>query len=145
MREEPVVLVVEDEGLIRLDIVDAMEEAGYRTLEADNADDALALLEQHPEVRAVFADVRMPGSIDGVRLAHIVRDRWPPVALIVTSGHRMLGPTDLPERAAFVPKPYRTRDIVAMLATVIGGERDARRDARAMPPHLAAAQDHHSD
>ncbi len=122
MRADPVVLVVEDEGLIRLDIVDAIEEAGYRTLEADNADDALALLEAHPEVCAVFADVRMPGTIDGVELAHIVRDRWPPVALIVTSGHRLLRPGDLPDRAAFVPKPYRTRDIVSLLDTVVASD-----------------------
>ncbi len=82
------VLVVEDEVLVRMDIVRSLENDGFDVLEASNADEAIILLNAHPEVRLMFTDIDMPGSMDGLKLATAVRDRWPPVKIIVTSGHR---------------------------------------------------------
>ena len=85
---KPVVLVVEDENLIRLSALDMVEEAGFEAIAASDADEAIRILESRNDIRAVFTDVHMPGSMDGLRLARVVRNRWPPVALIVTSGRR---------------------------------------------------------
>ena len=104
--EKPVVLVVEDEILVRLTAVAIAEDAEFEVLSAATADEALSLLEARTDVRLVFTDVQMPGSMDGLRLAHAVRDRWPPVELIVTSGRRHIGANDLPDRGRFIAKPY---------------------------------------
>ncbi len=85
-RKRPVVLVVEDETLIRIAAVEAVEEAGFEVIEAQNADEAIAILEQRTDIHLVFTDIQMPGSMDGLKLAHCVRDRWPPVKIIATSG-----------------------------------------------------------
>jgi CheY-like chemotaxis protein len=81
-----VVLVVEDEPLIRMNAVTTIENAGIGVLQAASADEAIAILEACPDVRVVFTDVQMPGSMDGLKLAHFVRDRWPPIMIIATSG-----------------------------------------------------------
>jgi CheY-like chemotaxis protein len=104
--EKPVILVVEDEILVRLTAVGIAEDAGFEVLWAATADEALSILEARADVRLVFTDVQMPGSMDGLRLAHAVRDRWPPVELIVTSGRRPIGASDLPDRGRFIAKPY---------------------------------------
>jgi CheY-like chemotaxis protein len=96
----PAILVVEDEPLLRLMAVDIVEDAGFEALSAATADEALAILETRADVRLVFTDVQMPGSMDGLRLAHAVRDRWPPVELIVTSGRGHIPANDLPESRA---------------------------------------------
>ena len=106
MTEKPVILVVEDEFLVRLTAVTIAEDAGFEALSAATADEALTVLESRADVRLVFTDVQMPGTMDGLRLAHAVRDRWPPVELIVTSGRRHIGANDLPDRGRFIPKPY---------------------------------------
>jgi two-component system, response regulator PdtaR len=115
MTQKRTVLVVEDEFLVRLDIVDHLSESGFTVLEAENADQAIALLEQHSDVQLVFTDIDMPGSMDGLKLANAVRDRWPPVRIIVTSGHRMVEVTDLPDGSVFFSKPYRHREIVSSI------------------------------
>jgi CheY-like chemotaxis protein len=102
----PAILVVEDEPLLRLLAVDIAEDAGFKALSAASADEALAILEVRVDVRLVFTDVQMPGSMDGLRLAHAVRDRWPPVELIVTSGRGHIAANDLPDRGRFFAKPY---------------------------------------
>lgn len=107
-----VVLVVEDEYLIRMDTVEVLERAGFDVIEAANADHAIALLEINADVAVVVTDIQMPGSIDGLRLAAVVRDRWPPVAIIVTSGRVAPGDNDLPRGARFLPKPYTDRALV---------------------------------
>src|SRR4029079_550967 len=81
------VLVVEDESLIRMDIVDCLEEAGFLIAEASNADEAINILQSRADIRLVFTDIHMPGSMDGLKLAAFVRKRWPPIKIIVTSGH----------------------------------------------------------
>jgi CheY-like chemotaxis protein len=103
---DPVILVVEDEDLLRQTAVALVEDAGFTAVAAASADEALAILEARADVRLVFTDIQLPGSMDGLKLAHAVRDRWPPVELILTSGRRRIGPDDLPERGRFFAKPY---------------------------------------
>ena len=109
------VLVVEDEVLSRLHAVDLVEDAGYTAIEASNADEAIAILEARKDIRIVLTDIDMPGSMDGLKLAHAIRKRWPPIELILTSGHFHLTDDDMPERGRFFPKPYRDQDIVSAL------------------------------
>jgi CheY-like chemotaxis protein len=101
------VLVVENEALIRMDIVDQLEDEGFFVFEAANADQAISILAAQSSIRILFTDIDMPGSMDGLKLAAAVRDRWPPVKIIVTSGHRMVEITDLPDGSVFFSKPYR--------------------------------------
>jgi CheY-like chemotaxis protein len=111
----PVVLVVEDEFLIRMNVVEIIEDAGYRALEAANADEAIALLETHPNISVVFTDIDMPGSMNGIRLAQAVRGRWPPIKIIATSGHFRLRDGDLPHDGRFLPKPYSSDQITSTI------------------------------
>jgi CheY-like chemotaxis protein len=109
------VLIVEDEPLVRMSAVEMIEEAGFRTYEAANADEAIALLERQADIRILFTDIDMPGSMDGLKLAHYVRGRWPPVKIIVTSGHVQVGHQDMPLDATFFAKPYRAMQIAGKL------------------------------
>lgn len=107
MHAEPIaVLVVEDETLIRLAIVDELEQAGFQVWDAASADQAIAIIERNPEVRLIFTDIDMPGTMDGLKLAACVRDRWPPIKIIVTSGRFVPEATALPEGVPFLVKPY---------------------------------------
>ncbi len=110
-----VVLIVDDEPLIRMDLADTVAEAGFVGLEAANADEAIILLEAHPEVRILVTDIDMPGSMDGLKLADAVRRRWPPVVIIVTSGRILPAEADLPTATSFLGKPYSTRTMSAAL------------------------------
>jgi two-component system, response regulator PdtaR len=100
------ILVVEDEALVRLATREDIEAAGFEVYEAFNADEAIQLLEAHPDIELIFTDVDMPGSMDGVKLAHYVRTRWPPVKIIVTSGYQHVTPDQLPKGSIFFTKPY---------------------------------------
>ena len=111
----PHVLVVEDEFFSRLHAVDLVEAAGYRAIEASNADEAIAILETRNDIRTVFTDIDMPGSMDGLKLARAVRDRWPPIELILTSGHFDVQENKIPERGLFFSKPYLDQEIVSAL------------------------------
>jgi CheY-like chemotaxis protein len=104
MRIETLVLVVEDEYFVRTAAVDMLEEAGFATLEAESADKAIELLEKYPDIRLVFTDVEMPGSMNGVKLVAAIKERWPPVRLVVTSGKPR--PLELAAGTIFLPKPY---------------------------------------
>ncbi|MGA9602644.1 MAG: response regulator [Methyloceanibacter sp.] len=108
-------LVVEDELLSRLHAVSLVEEAGYSAIEASNADEAIAILEARKDIRVVFTDIDMPGSMDGLKLARAIRDRWPPIELILTSGHFAVRERDLPERGRFFAKPYRDEEVISTL------------------------------
>lgn len=115
----PLVLVVEDEVLVRLNAVFHLEEAGFDTLQAGNADEAIALLESRKDITIVFTDIHMPGSMDGLRLAHAIRDRWPPIELVVTSGLKRVPREDLPERGHFLSKPYDGPMLVEKLQSLV--------------------------
>lgn len=117
--QRQVVLVVEDEGLIRTSAVDMVEQAGFEAIEASDASEAIGILESRNDIRAMFTDVQMPGSMDGLKLAQVVRSRWPPVALIVTSGRTRLLETDLPSGGHFLGKPYQSFELEAALRQVI--------------------------
>jgi len=97
-RNVPVVLIVEDEILLRLQAREVIEDGGFDVLEAKNADDAISILEQRNDVVLIFTDINMPGSMDGLKLTHFVKDRWPPIKISATSGHAMITADDLPRR-----------------------------------------------
>ena len=101
--ETPAILIVEDETLVRLGAVRAIEDAGFEVIEAANADEAIRILENSSDIRVVFTDIQMPGSIDGLKFVHAVRNRWPPIRIIVTSGHGRVSEQDLPEGAVSLP------------------------------------------
>jgi CheY-like chemotaxis protein len=110
-----VILVVDDETLIRLDAVQIAEDAGFEVLEAANADEAIEILEGRDDIRVVFTDIQMPGSMDGLKLARAVRHRWPPIKIIVTSGRQIPMEQDIPQGGRFLPKPYNPRRVQAAL------------------------------
>lgn len=112
------ILVVEDEPLIRLGLVSVIEEAGYIALEAANADAAIRVLEADSSVRLVVTDVDMPGSMDGIKLAHYVNRKWPPIKLIVISGKIGVKPGELPEGARFMGKPYQEAALLDLMKTM---------------------------
>lgn len=113
------VLVVDDEALIRLTIADELVAHGFLVLEAGGADEAIATIEKYPEIRLIFTDIDMPGSMDGLKLAAFVRDRWPPIKIIITSG-RIEPEADLiPAGAAFFRKPYDYSHVVATVSELI--------------------------
>src|SRR4051812_49232020 len=100
-RSKGIVLVVEDEPLVRMFAVDFVQDAGFEVVEAADANQAVAILEARTDVGIVFTDVDMPGSMDGMKLARAVRDRWPPIEIIIVSGHKRPVDDDLPARAVF--------------------------------------------
>lgn len=109
------VLIVEDSPLLLLMAIDLVEDAGFHAISATNADEAVAILESRPDIRLVFTDVDMPGSMDGMKLAAAVRDRWPPIEIIIVSGYRQVKDDDLPARARFFSKPYDAGAVAAAM------------------------------
>jgi CheY-like chemotaxis protein len=118
--KRPVVLIVEDELLLRMDAADAITSGGFEVVEAANADDAIEILEARPDITVVFTDIQMPGSMDGLKLARAVRGRWPPIKIVATSGLVDVGEKDLPEGGRFLPKPYHARQLAAVLRELTG-------------------------
>lgn len=106
------IIVVDDEALIRMHGASMLEDAGYSVVEAANADEAIAILEGTTDVRLVFSDVDMPGSMNGVALAEVVHARWPNVRLLLTSGHHHIANAQLPDDGRFIPKPYSQKAVV---------------------------------
>jgi two-component system, response regulator PdtaR len=119
-REVPVILIVEDEFLIREDAAETIEKAGFAVIQAGNADEAIAILEARSNIHVIFTDIQMPGSMDGLKLARFVRDRWPPIKILATSGFVKVGPDDLPAGGEFLTKPYRGPEMVAKLRKLTG-------------------------
>jgi CheY-like chemotaxis protein len=111
----PAVLIVEDEPLIRIGAVNLIEDAGFEVIEAASADEAIRILECRSDIRVMFTDIHMPGSMDGLKLAHAVRYRWPPIKIIVTSGREMVAEQDLPAGGCFFAKPYSPMEILGAL------------------------------
>ena len=116
----PVVLVVEDDPLLRMLAVEVVEEAGFIAIEARDADEAVILLESRTDIALLFTDINMPGSMDGLKLAHAVRDRWPPIKILVVSGKQRLQSSDLPSNSCFVGKPYLASALVEELRSMVG-------------------------
>jgi CheY-like chemotaxis protein len=117
-----VVLLVEDEPLVRMTAADELDDAGFRVVEAKNADEALLVLEAHSdEVQVLFTDVNMPGSMDGMALAERVYQRWPHVLLLISSGYARPHPDEIPDHGRFVPKPYRGETLVRHITEMMRG------------------------
>lgn len=110
-----IVLVVEDDPLLRMLAADLVEQAGFDALEAADADEAVLILENRTDIRIVFTDIDMPGSMNGMLLAAAIRDRWPPIDIIITSGHFNPKGLTMPERSVFFAKPYDRARVTATL------------------------------
>jgi two-component system, response regulator PdtaR len=117
-KPKELILVVEDETLIRMNSVDMIRDLGFEVIEAVNADEAVSLLETVPGIKVVFTDIQMPGSMDGLLLSAVVRDRWPPVALLITSGKVRPPVGDMPMGARFISKPYSPFELRQELQTL---------------------------
>lgn len=115
------ILVVEDEPLLLMDIADQLRERDFSVHEASNADEAIRVLERNGAIRLIITDIDMPGSMDGLRLAAAVRDRWPPVKIIVVSGQRSIDESDLPDGSLFFSKPYSADRIASSMRALLAG------------------------
>ena len=109
------ILVVEDDIIVRMIASDTLTDAGFRVYEAHDAQEAVTLLEARTDVRVVFTDWNMPGDMDGMDLAHLVRKHWPDIGTIVTSGKMHPAPGSLPAGVRFLAKPYRPSALIGMV------------------------------
>jgi two-component system, response regulator PdtaR len=119
-RPSPVVLVVDDEEILCSLAVALVEDAGFQAVEAANADQAMAILEKRPDITMLFTDVNMPGSMNGLKLAHAVRNRWPPIKILIVSGHVDLREGDIPTHSRFFRKPYQPEMVISELVSMVG-------------------------
>ena len=116
----PKVLVVEDEMMLRMRAVDIVEDAGFTPIEAVNADEALAILESRSDIELLFTDIQMPGSMDGLRLAYAVHERWPSIKIILVSGKLTLADAEKPTDSRFFGKPLEVKQMIAEMQEMIG-------------------------
>lgn len=118
----PYALVTDDDELVRMTVLDILEDAGFRTFEAENAGEALAVLrEHHASIVVLFTDVEMPGPMDGFGLARETAQRWPHVSILVASGRHMPAPGDMPDGAHFVGKPFSAEVVRDRLKQMLPG------------------------
>ena len=115
----PVVLVVEDEPLVRMDAADVLEQAGFEVIEAADARSAQEALERRSDIGVLFTDVQMPGAMNGLDLAWLVHDRWPRIGLVITSGHLRPEQQGLPDGAVFIAKPYAEQAPTTIIRTLL--------------------------
>jgi|SRR5215211_5023001 len=115
----PVILVVEDEFLVRILEVDFLRDAGFRVVEAQDADEAFEMLRRRPEIAAVLTDVDMPGSLNGFEFARLVKQGWPEVGVLTISGKARPTAGDLPEGVEFVRKPFRPQALVERVRDLV--------------------------
>ena len=106
--------------MLRMLAVEVVEEAGFIAIEARDADEAVILLESRTDIALLFTDINMAGSMDGLKQAHAVRDRWPPIKILVVSGQQRLQSCDLPSNSCFFGKPYQASSLVEELRSMIG-------------------------
>ena len=116
----PNVLVVEDEMVLRMRAVDIVEDAGFHSVEAVNADEAISILESRSDISLLFTDIQMPGSMDGLKLAHAVHDRWPAVKIILVSGRVDLTDAERPAESRFFAKPLSVEHMITELQEMVG-------------------------
>ncbi len=123
MNSRKIVLVVEDQPLIRFNALDLVIEAGFHGLGAVNADEAIQILEAQPDISLVFTDIEMPGTMDGLILAHYIHGRWPKVNLIIASGKVIVEENQLPVDAKFFIKPYDNGTIIEEMKRMMADPR----------------------
>jgi CheY-like chemotaxis protein len=114
-----VVLVVEDEMMLRMRVVDMVEDAGYVPVEAVDADEAMAILLSRSDIALMLTDVQMPGSMNGLQLAHAVHERWPPIRIILASGQLKLSRNEIPQDSRFFGKPLQSDEIIAEMREML--------------------------
>jgi CheY-like chemotaxis protein len=113
------VLVVEDELLVRVVTSQTLAEAGYLILEAGTGDEALRIITAGAPLSAVVTDIEMPGALDGLELAKAIETRWPEIAIVIISGRRLPAPDELPPKAVFLPKPYSPGRLIAAVGAAL--------------------------
>ena len=118
MEARSVVLIVDDEFLVRTMAAEVMEEAGFDVVEAPNADEGIRILQSRYDIRVVLTDINMPGSMDGLELACAIRHRWPGIEVVVTSGRWRPHADEMPERAYFMRKPYSPSELTSLLQSL---------------------------
>jgi len=131
----PIVLVVEDEMVLRMRAVDIVEDAGFVPVEAVSADEAMAILESRDDISLLFTDVQMPGAMDGLKLAHAAHTRWPHIKIILVSGQIAITEADKPDDSKFFPKPLEIQQMIIELQQMVG------KGALKVMPVLVAAED----
>jgi len=114
------VLVVEDEMVLRMRAADIVEDAGFCAVEAVNADEAIAVLESRSDIALLFTDIQMPGSMDGLKLAHAVHSRWPDIGIILVSGHVKPSDAERPTDSRFFSKPLGDAQMIVELQAMVG-------------------------
>jgi two-component sensor histidine kinase/CheY-like chemotaxis protein len=149
------VLVVEDEMVLRMRAVDIVEDAGFTAVEAVNAEQALSILESRSDISLLFSDIQMPGSMDGLKLAHAVHNRWPSIKIILVSGQVRVSDGDTPADSRFFGKPLEAKQMIAELQQMVGAgalkiipevaiplaaETPATAQSANMPPRFAAQE-----
>ncbi|CAN5366821.1 hypothetical protein BH10PSE1_BH10PSE1_29510 [soil metagenome] len=115
-----VVLVVEDELMLRMRAVDIVQDAGFESIEAISADEAISILESRDDISCLFTDIQMPGSMDGLKLAHVTHARWPHIKIILVSGQIAVTEADAPEDSKFFPKPLEIEQMILELQDMVG-------------------------
>jgi len=131
----PIVLVVEDEIILRMRAVDIVEDAGFVPIEAASADQAFQILESRDDISLLFTDIQMPGSMDGLKLAHAVRTRWPHIKIILVSGKIAIADADKPNESRFFAKPLEAQQMILQLQEMVGN------GALKVVPSVVAADD----
>src|SRR5437588_3755659 len=114
------VLVVEDEMVLRMRAVDIVENAGFTAVQAINADEALSILESRSDISLLFSDIQMPGSMDGLKLAYAVHERWPSIKIILVSGQVKLSDAEKPANSRFFGKPLEVKQMITELQEMVG-------------------------
>ena len=130
------ILIVEDDVLVRMVAGDILTDAGFRVHEADDASEAVTLLEARTDIRVVFTDWNMPGDMDGIDLAHLVSKRWPKVGILVTSGKMHPNPWDLPAGVQFLAKPYRPLALIEVVKAVAQASDEIAPGALVLPERI---------
>ena len=113
-----VILTVEDEFFVSEYLRLLLEHAGFEVIATYNADDAITVLESRTDIHTIITDINMPGSMDGLKLAAAVRDRWPPVKIIIVTGHNPPTTEEMPAGSLFIPKPYNAEGVIAAVRTL---------------------------
>ena len=114
-----VLLVVDDEVIVRMLACDILSDSGFHCLEAVDAQEALALIDARPDITLMFTDVEMPGEVNGAGLAHLVAMRAPKVKILITSGAAALQASDLPAGARFIRKPYSPSQLLDTIGEML--------------------------
>ncbi len=120
MSKRPVVLIVEDEIFLRIAAIDMIQRAGFTAIDATDATAAVKLLDSHLGINVIFTDVEMPHGVNGLELAALVKDRWPAIHIIITSGKAEIRREPRPDDSVFFDKPYDETHVIAEMRRMLG-------------------------